>query len=84
LSIGLYIIDPDPEKYIGAGKEVDEKSEYKTSSRCPRCHSEEIMTRGRLLKCLFADWKQIGMLREPKRAVNNQSMNTLEARIFRL
>ncbi|TDA26885.1 MAG: hypothetical protein DSO01_04585, partial [Archaeoglobi archaeon] len=24
----------------------------KTSSKCPRCHSEEIVTRGRLLKCL--------------------------------
>jgi putative transposase len=94
---------------------VEEKSEYKTSSRCPFCHSENITTNGRLFKCLncgleahrdavgalnigclqgegsvngvvahplLLRWS--GMKWEPKRAMNNQPMNTLEARISRL
>jgi len=47
-----YIIRRFKEKAEEYGMEVDEKSEYRTSSICPRCHSEEIVTRGRLLKCL--------------------------------
>jgi putative transposase len=47
-----YIVRRFREKAEEYGIEVDEKSEYKTSSKCPRCHSEEIVTRGRLLKCL--------------------------------
>jgi IS605 OrfB family transposase len=47
-----YIIRRFREKAEEYGMEVDEKSEYRTSSICPRCHSEDIITRGRLLKCL--------------------------------
>jgi len=31
---------------------VEEKSEYKTSSKCLLCRSENVMARGRLFKCL--------------------------------
>jgi IS605 OrfB family transposase len=58
------------EKAEEYGIEVEEKSEYKTSSECPRCNSENIATKGRLFKC----WRW-----EPRRA-----MNTLEAGISRL
>jgi len=47
-----YIVKRFKEKAEEYGIEVEEKSEYKTSSKCPLCHSEEIMTRGRLFKCL--------------------------------
>jgi putative transposase len=47
-----YIVRRFKEKAEEYGIEVEEKSEYKTSSKCPLCHSEEIMTRGRLFKCL--------------------------------
>jgi transposase len=30
----------------------EEKSEYKTPSKCPLCRSENVMARGRLFKCL--------------------------------
>jgi putative transposase len=40
------------EKAEEHGIEVEERSEYKTSSKCPLCHSEDIATRGRLFKCL--------------------------------
>jgi putative transposase len=109
-----YIVRRFKEKAEEYGIEVEEKSEYKTSSKCPLCRSEEIMTRGRLFKCLScgleANRDTVGVLNighlhgggvngvvahplllrwngmrwEPKRAVNNQPMNTLEARISRL
>jgi len=47
-----YIVKRFREKAEEYGIEVEEKSEYKTSSRCPLCRSEEIMTRGRLFKRL--------------------------------
>jgi transposase len=31
---------------------VEEKSEYKMSSKCSLCRSEDVMARGRLFKCL--------------------------------
>jgi len=109
-----YIVRRFREKAEEYGIEVEEKSEYKTSSECPFCHSENITTKGRLFKCLncgleahrdavgvlnigclnggsvngvvahptLLGWN--GMKWEPKRAVNNQPMNTLEARISRL
>jgi transposase-like protein len=40
------------EKAEEYGIEVEEKSEYKTSSKCPLRHSEDTTTRGRLFKCL--------------------------------
>ena len=109
-----YIVRRFEEKAEEYGIEVEEKSEYKTSSRCPLCHSEDIMTRGRLFKCLScgleANRDAVGVLNigylhrgsvngvmahplllrwngmrwEPRRAMNNQSMKTLEARISRL
>jgi hypothetical protein len=115
-----YIVRRFKEKAEEYGIEVEEKSEYKTSSKCPLCHSEDIMTRGRLFKCLLwirnltcgleANRDAVGVLNighlhgggvngvvahplllrwngmrwEPKRAMNNQPMNTLEARISRL
>jgi len=47
-----YIIRRLKEKAEGYGIKVEEVSEYKTSSRCPKCHSENITTNGRLFKCL--------------------------------
>jgi putative transposase len=109
-----YIVRRFEEKAEEYGIEVEEKSEYKTSSRCPLCHSEDIMTRGRLFKCLScgleANRDAVGVLNigylhrgsvngvmahplllrwngmrwEPRRAMNNHSMKTLEARISRL
>ena len=109
-----YIIRRFKEKAEEYGIKVEEKSEYKTSSRCPFCRSENIKTNGRLFKCLdcmleahrdavgalnigclyggsingvvahplLLRWS--GMKWEPKRAMNNQPMKTLEARISRL
>jgi putative transposase len=109
-----YIVRRFREKAEEYGIEVEAKSEYKTSSKCPRCHSENITTKGRLFKCLdcgleahrdavgvlnigclhggsvngvvahplLLRWN--GMRWEPKRAMNNQPMNTLEARISQL
>jgi len=109
-----YIIRRFKEKAEEYGIEVEEKSEYRTSSKCPLCYSEDIITRGRLFKCLIcgleANRDAVGVLNigylhggsvngvvahplllrwnrmkwEPKRAMNNQPMNTLEARISRL
>jgi putative transposase len=109
-----YIIRRFKEKAEEYGIEVEEKSEYKTSSKCPLCHSEDIVTRGRLFKCLCcgleANRDAVGVLNighlhgggvngvvahplllrwngmrwEPRRVMNNQPMNTLEARISRL
>jgi len=109
-----YIVRRFKEKAEEYGIEVAEVSEYRTSSRCPLCRSEEIMTRGRLFKCLScgleANRDAVGALNighlhgggvngvvahpkllrwngmrwEPKRAMNNQPMTTLEARISRL
>jgi putative transposase len=110
-----YIVRRFKEKAEEYGIEVEEKSEYKTSSKCPLCRSrEDIMTRGRLFRCLCckleANRDAVGVVNighlhgggvngvvahplllrwdgmrwEPKRAMNNQSMNTLEARISRL
>jgi putative transposase len=109
-----YIVRRFKEKAEEYGIEVEEKSEYKTSSKCPLCRSEDIVTRGRLFKCLScgleANRDAVGVLNighlhggsvngvvahplllrwngmrwEPRRAMNNQSMNTLEARISRL
>jgi IS605 OrfB family transposase len=109
-----YIVRRFKEKAEEYGIEVEEKSEYKTSSKCPLCRSEDIMTRGRLFKCLCcgleANRDAVGVLNighlhgggvngvvahplllrwngmkwEPKRAMNNQPMNALEARISRL
>jgi len=47
-----YIVRRFKEKAEEYGIEVEEKSEYKTSSKCPFCYSEDIMIRGRLFKCL--------------------------------
>jgi transposase len=48
------------------GIEVEEKSEYKTSSKCPLFRSEDVMARGRLFKCfscgLEADREAVGVL----------------------
>ncbi|MGC8849615.1 MAG: zinc ribbon domain-containing protein [Candidatus Bathyarchaeia archaeon] len=107
-----YIIRSFKEKAEEYSIKVEEVSEYKTSSRCPRYHSEDITTNGRLSKCLNCEleanrdvvgvlntsylkgegsvkgavahplllrWN--GMRWEPKRAMNNQPMSTLEARI---
>jgi ribosomal protein L37AE/L43A len=38
--------------FSSAGIEVEEKSEYKTSSKCPSCRSENVTTKERLFKCL--------------------------------
>jgi IS605 OrfB family transposase len=46
-----YITGRFKEKAEEYGIEVEE-SEYKTSSKCPLCRSEDIMARGRLFKCL--------------------------------
>jgi putative transposase len=48
-----YIIRRFKEKAEEYGIEVEEKSEYRTSSECPFCRSEDIMTRGRLFRCLY-------------------------------
>jgi IS605 OrfB family transposase len=109
-----YIVRRFKEKAEEYGIEVEEKSEYKTSSKCPLCHSEDIITRGRLFKCLDcgleANRDAVGVLNighlhgggvngvvahplllrwngmrwEPRRAMNNQPMNALKARISRL
>jgi putative transposase len=109
-----YIVRKLREKAEESGIKVEEKSEYKTSSKCPFCHSEDITTKGRLFKCLDcgleANRDAVGVLNighlhgggvngvvahplllrwngmrwKPKKAMNNQPMNTLEARISRL
>jgi len=109
-----YIVRRFKEKAEEYGIKVEEKSEYKTSSKCPLCHSEDITTKGRLFKCLCcgleANRDAVGVLNigylhgggvngvvahpmllrwngmrwEPKRAMNNQPMNALKARISRL
>jgi predicted RNase H-like HicB family nuclease len=109
-----YIVRRFKEKAEEYGIKVVEVGEYKTSSRCPFCRSENITTNGRLFKCLDcgleAHRDAVGALNigclyggsvngvvahplllrwdgvrwEPKRTVNNQPMNTLEARISRL
>jgi putative transposase len=48
-----YIVRRFREKAEEYGIEVEEKSEYKTSSKCPFCHSGDITTKGRLFKCLY-------------------------------
>jgi len=48
-----YIIRRFKERAEECGIEVEEKSEYRTSSECPFCHSEDIVTRGRLFRCLY-------------------------------
>jgi IS605 OrfB family transposase len=48
-----YIVRRFKEKAEEYGIEVEEKSEYKTSSECPFCHSGDITTKGRLFKCLY-------------------------------
>ena len=48
-----YIIRRFKERAEEYGIEVEEKSEYRTSSKCPFCHSEDILTRGRLFRCLY-------------------------------
>jgi len=109
-----YIARRFREKAEEHGIEVVEVSEYKTSTTCPRCLSENTTTRGRLFKCnncgleahrdavgvlnmgtlrrgmpigvvahpLLLRWN--GMKWEPKRAMNNKPMKTLEAGISRL
>jgi len=109
-----YIIKRFRERAEEYGIEVVEVSEYKTSTTCPRCLSEDTSTRGRLFKCnncgleahrdavgvlnmgtlnggmpigvvahpLLLRWN--GMKWEPKRAMNNKPMKTLEAEISRL
>jgi putative transposase len=47
-----YIVRRFREKAEEYGIEVREVSEYRTSNRCPLCHSEIIITKGRLFKCL--------------------------------
>jgi len=48
-----YIVRRFRERAEECGIEVEEKSEYRTSSKCPFCHSEDILTRGRLFRCLY-------------------------------
>jgi putative transposase len=104
-----YIVRRFKEKAEEYSIEVEEVSEYKTSSKCPYCGSENVTNRGRLFKCydcgLEAHRDAVGVLNighlngggvngvvahplllrwEPRRAMNNQPMNTLEARISRL
>jgi putative transposase len=109
-----YIIRRFKEKAEEYGIEVGEESEYKTSSKCPYCGSENVTNRGRLFKCsdcgLEAHRDAVGVLNighlhgggvngvvahplllrwdgmrwEPRRAMNNQPMNTLETGISRL
>jgi putative transposase len=47
-----HIIRRFREKAEECGIKIVEVSEYNTSSRCPKCHSENITTKGRLFKCL--------------------------------
>jgi putative transposase len=47
-----YIVRRFKEKAEEYGIEVEEKSEYKTSSKCPLCRSEDIITKRRFFKCL--------------------------------
>jgi putative transposase len=47
-----YIVRRFKKKAEEYGVKVEEKSEYKTSSKCPLRHSEDIVTRGRIFKCL--------------------------------
>jgi len=56
-----YIVRRFKEKAEEYGIKVEEKSEYKTSSKCPFCHSENIKTNGRLLNAYTVGWKRIGM-----------------------
>jgi putative transposase len=109
-----YIVRRFKEKAEEYGIEVREESEYKTSSKCPYCGSENVTNRGRLFKCydcgLEAHRDAVGVLNigylngggvngvvahplllrwdgmrwEPRGAMNNQPMNTLEAGISRL
>ena len=109
-----YIVRRFRDKAEEYGIKVEEKSEYGTSSKCTFCRSEDIITKGRLFKCLICGLEanrdavgvlNIGYLRggsvnrvvahplllrwngmtwEPKRAMNNQPMKTLEAKISRL
>jgi putative transposase len=48
-----YIVRRFREKAEEYGIEVEEKSEYRMSSKCPLCRSENVMARGRLFKCFF-------------------------------
>jgi putative transposase len=48
-----YIVRRFREKDEEYGIEVEEKSEYKMSSKCSLCRSEDMMARGRLFKCFF-------------------------------
>jgi putative transposase len=48
-----YIVKRFKERAEECGIKVEEKSEYKTSSKCPFCRSEDIVTRGRLFRCLY-------------------------------
>ena len=117
-----YIAKRFKEKAEEYGIEVEGKSEYKTSSECPFCHSKGTRKHRGLFYCgkcgmamnadavgalnmarndgniipspirgrdngavahpLLLRWN--GMRWEPKRAMNNQPMNTLEAGISRL
>ena len=117
-----YIVKRFKEKAEEYGIKVEEKSEYKTSSECPFCHTKGARRYRGLFYCgkcgmamnadtvgalnmarndetiipspswgrdngvvahpLLLVWN--GMRWEPKRAVNNQPMITLEARISRL
>jgi len=47
-----YIVRRFREKAEEYGIEVEEKSEYEISSKCPLFRSENVMARGRLFKCL--------------------------------
>jgi putative transposase len=109
-----YIVERFKGKAEEYGIEVREVSEYKTSSKCPYCGSENVTNRGRLFKCsdcgleahrdavgvlnighlngggvngvvahpLLLKWD--GMRWEPRRAMNDRPMNTLETGISRL
>jgi len=117
-----YIVRRFKEKAEEYGIEVVEVSEYRTSSRCPFCHSEGTRGHRGLFYCEKCDmamnadavgalniarndgtiipspswgrdnWvvahptllRWNGMKWEPKRAMNNRPMNTLEAKISRL
>ena len=107
-----WIIQRLKERAEEYGIKVEEISEYKTSSICPRCSSDRVVKRKRLFKCLNcrleAHRDVVGVVNialvhngggfngvvahplllrwngcrwEPKRAMNTQRMNTLEAKI---
>jgi putative transposase len=57
-----YIARRFREKAKEYGIEVDEKSEYKMSSKCPLCRSENVMGEEGSLNASLVDWRRVGRL----------------------